>query len=103
MKPDISSFDWHSWQRVGASSFDNLSTTTTSSTSSSTTMASSDSSCYSVVFEDSSETPTTQDLRTSLEKPNDDVKFDTLRKIIVATINGNSQVRSAPFLSFIHL
>ncbi|THH02805.1 hypothetical protein EW145_g6702 [Phellinidium pouzarii] len=54
-------------------------------------MATSDSSCYTIVFEDSSETPTTQELRSALEKGSDEVKLDTLRKIIVSTINGNSQ------------
>ncbi|KAI5118575.1 hypothetical protein M0805_004191 [Coniferiporia weirii] len=54
-------------------------------------MASPDSTCYTVVFEDSSETPTTQELRSALEKGSDEVKIETLRKIIVSTINGNSQ------------
>lgn len=47
--------------------------------------------CYTVVYEDSSESPSTQDLRTALQKGTDDVKLDTLRKIIVSTINGNPQ------------
>ncbi|KAL6307672.1 coatomer protein [Sparassis latifolia] len=54
-------------------------------------MASADASCYTIVFEDSSETPSTQDLRTALQKGSDEVKLDTLRKIIVSTINGNPQ------------
>ncbi len=54
--------------------------------------SSSDSSCYTLVFEDPSETPTTQELRTALQKGSDEVKLDTLRKIIVSTINGNAQV-----------
>ena len=49
--------------------------------------------CYTVVVEDGSETPTAQDLRNSLQKGSDDVKCDTLRKIIVSTINGNPQAR----------
>lgn len=49
-------------------------------------------SCYTVVTEDTSETPSTQDLRTALQKGTDEVKLDTLRKIIVSTINGNPQV-----------
>ena len=57
-----------------------------------TMSASTDSSCYTVVFEDSSESPSTQELRSGLEKGSDEVKFDTLRKIIVSTINGNAQV-----------
>ncbi|KAI0778629.1 coatomer protein [Trametes elegans] len=54
-------------------------------------MASADAPCYTLVYEDSSETPTTQELRTALQKGSDEVKFDTLRKIIVSTINGNHQ------------
>ncbi|KAF7970467.1 hypothetical protein HWV62_23875 [Athelia sp. TMB] len=53
--------------------------------------SSSDTLCYTVVFEDSSESPSTQELRASLEKGTDEVKIDTLRRIIVATINGNPQ------------
>ncbi|KAL0952200.1 hypothetical protein HGRIS_008809 [Hohenbuehelia grisea] len=48
-------------------------------------------SCYTVVFESASETPSTQELRSALEKGSDEVKLDTLRKIIVSTINGNAQ------------
>ncbi|EJF67089.1 coatomer protein [Dichomitus squalens LYAD-421 SS1] len=54
-------------------------------------MASADASCYTLVFEDASETPTTADLRAGLQKGSDEVKLDTLRKIIVSTINGNPQ------------
>ena len=54
--------------------------------------ASADTSCYTVVFEDSSESPSTQELRSGLEKGSDEVKFDTLRKIIISTINGNTLV-----------
>ena len=61
-------------------------------------MASPESVCYTVVFEDSSETPSVQELRSALEKGSDEVKFDTLRKIIVSTINGNPQVRLASFV-----
>ena len=55
-------------------------------------MTSSEASCYTIVFEDSSETPSTQELRSALQKGSDEVKLDTLRKIIVTTINGNHQV-----------
>lgn len=66
-------------------------------------MASMDSTCYTVVFEDSSETPTTQELRSALEKGSDEVKLDTLRKIIVSTINGNSQVcETAPVAPMVY-
>lgn len=47
--------------------------------------------CYTIVFEDNTETPTIQELRSALEKGSDEDKLETLRKIIVATINGNSQ------------
>ncbi|KAI0830758.1 coatomer protein [Trametes gibbosa] len=53
--------------------------------------ATTDSSCYTLVYEDSSEAPTTQELRTALQKGTDEVKLDTLRKIIISTINGNHQ------------
>ncbi|KAI6138516.1 adaptin N terminal region-domain-containing protein [Pisolithus tinctorius] len=48
-------------------------------------------SCYTVVFEDNTETPSTQELRSALEKGSDDDKLETLRKIIVSTVNGNPQ------------
>lgn len=48
--------------------------------------------CYTIVFEDTAETPSTQELRSALEKGSDEDKLDTLRRIIVATINGNPQV-----------
>src|ERR1700742_4651231 len=52
-----------------------------------------DSSCYTVVFEPSGgEFPPVSELRSALEKGSDEVKLDTLRKIIVGTINGNAQV-----------
>lgn len=57
-----------------------------------TMSSSTDASCYTVVFEDSSESPSIQELRSGLEKGSDEVKFDTLRKIIVSTINGNATV-----------
>ena len=53
--------------------------------------------CYTVVYEDSSESLSTQDLRNALQKGSDEVMLDTLRKIIVLTINGNSQVRQRIF------
>ncbi|OCH95747.1 coatomer protein [Obba rivulosa] len=54
-------------------------------------MASVDAPCYTIVYEDSSESPSTSDLRSALQKGSDEVKLDTLRKIIVSTINGNPQ------------
>ena len=59
-------------------------------------MSSPEASCYTVVTEDNTETPSTQDLRTALQKGSDEVKLDTLRKIIVSTVNGNPQVCSRP-------
>jgi coatomer subunit beta len=63
-------------------------------------MSSSDTTCYTIVFESATEYPSVSDLRSALEKGSDDVKIDTLRKIIVATINGNPQVS---FISFYDL
>ncbi|KAF9528156.1 coatomer protein [Crepidotus variabilis] len=54
-------------------------------------MSSSDPSCYTVVFESTAEYPSAAELRSGLEKGSDEVKIDTLRKIIVSTINGNAQ------------
>ncbi|KAI0685082.1 coatomer protein [Cytidiella melzeri] len=54
-------------------------------------MASSDPLCYTVIIDDGAESPSTSDLRSALQKGSDEVKQDTLRKIIVSTINGNPQ------------
>ncbi|KAJ3571546.1 hypothetical protein NP233_g3685 [Leucocoprinus birnbaumii] len=54
-------------------------------------MSSSDPVCHTVVFESSAEYPSAQELRSGLEKGSDEVKIDTLRKIIISTINGNPQ------------
>jgi coatomer subunit beta len=56
-------------------------------------MSSPEASCYTVVFEDNAESASTQELKAGLEKGTDEVKIDTLRRIIVSTINGNPQVR----------
>jgi len=53
--------------------------------------------CYTVVFEDTTESPSTQELRASLEKGTDEDRLDTLRRIIVSTINGNPQVYPLTF------
>ena len=55
-------------------------------------MASAEASSWTVISEDNTETPSTSDLRSALQKGSDDVKLDTLREIIVSTINGNHQV-----------
>ncbi|KAF5385158.1 hypothetical protein D9615_000914 [Tricholomella constricta] len=54
-------------------------------------MTSADSSCYTIVFESSAEYPSAAELRSGLEKGSDEVKIDTLRKIVISTINGNPQ------------
>jgi hypothetical protein len=56
-------------------------------------MSSSESPCYTVIFESSTESSSSQELRAGLEKGSDEVKIDTLRKILVSTINGNPQVK----------
>jgi coatomer subunit beta len=64
-------------------------------------MTSLDSSCHVVVFESSAEYPSATELRSGLEKGSDEVKIDTLRKIIVSTINGNPQVSGILFFIII--
>jgi coatomer subunit beta len=49
-------------------------------------------SCYTVVSDDGTEMPSTQELRHALEKGTDEVKIDTLRKIVVAVLNGTQMV-----------
>ncbi|TFK38623.1 coatomer protein [Crucibulum laeve] len=64
--------------------------------------SSSDSSCYTVVFESSAEYPSAAELRSGLEKGSDEVKIETLRKIIISTINGNHQpALMMPVIQFI--
>ncbi|KAF5312232.1 hypothetical protein D9619_002508 [Psilocybe cf. subviscida] len=65
-------------------------------------MSASDSSCYTVVFESTAEYPSAAELRSGLEKGSDEVKIDTLRKIIVSTINGNPQpTLMMPIIQFV--
>ncbi|KAG9093773.1 coatomer subunit beta, partial [Ceratobasidium sp. UAMH 11750] len=45
--------------------------------------------CYTVVREDTNEGPTSQELRNALQKGTDETKLETLRTIIVSTLNGN--------------
>ncbi|KAF5389400.1 hypothetical protein D9757_004404 [Collybiopsis confluens] len=54
-------------------------------------MATADHSCYTVVFESSAEYPSSSELRNALEKGSDEIKLETLRKIVISTINGNPQ------------
>ncbi|RDB21726.1 Coatomer subunit beta [Hypsizygus marmoreus] len=66
------------------------------------TMSSSDSSCYTVIFESSAEYPSAAELRSALEKGSDEAKIDTLRKIIISTINGNPQpTLMMPIIQFV--
>lgn len=49
---------------------------------------------FTLVWENAAdEMPSTQELRQALEKGSDDVRLDTLRRIITATLNGSPQVR----------
>jgi hypothetical protein len=66
-------------------------------------MSSSDPSCYTVVFESNAEYPSASELRSSLEKGSDEVKLDTLRKIIISTINGNPQASYLLGLSLVYI
>ncbi|KAM6498891.1 coatomer protein [Amanita muscaria] len=52
-------------------------------------MSSSDPTCYTVITDSSADYPSTSELKLGLEKGTDEVKFETLRKIIVSTMNGN--------------
>lgn len=49
-------------------------------------------SCYTVLSDDGTEMPSTQELRQALEKGTDEVKIETLRRIVVATFNGTQMV-----------
>ncbi|GJJ13133.1 hypothetical protein Clacol_007383 [Clathrus columnatus] len=65
-------------------------------------MTASDATCFTVVFEDPSELPSSQDLRNALQKGSDEVKLDTLRKIIVSTLNGNTHPQLLmPIIQFV--
>lgn len=57
-------------------------------------MSSPESISFTFVSDDGSEVPTTQDFRNALQKGSDEVKCDTIRKIIVATLNGSPQVNT---------
>ena len=53
---------------------------------------STETSCYTVLSDDGTEMPSMQELRQGLEKGTDEVKIETLRQIVVATINGTQMV-----------
>lgn len=49
---------------------------------------------YTIVADDGrADSQTTQELRQGLEKGSDEVKLETLRRIIVSTVNGSPHVR----------
>jgi len=50
------------------------------------------STCYTIIHDDLVDTPTSQDLRNALQKGSDEVKLETMRRIIVGTLNGQSHV-----------
>jgi coatomer subunit beta len=52
------------------------------------------STCYTIVHDDLVDAPTSQELRNALQKGSDEVKLETMRRIIVGTLNGQSHVRS---------
>lgn len=49
--------------------------------------------CFTLVADEGDLGYQTQDLRAALEKGTDDLKLDTLRRIIVSTLNGQPHVR----------
>lgn len=56
--------------------------------------------CFTLVADDSellgsSQQYQTQDLRAALEKGTDELKLDTLRRIVTMTLNGQPQVRAS--------
>jgi coatomer subunit beta len=54
---------------------------------------------FTLVADEQSDMATTQDLRAALEKGTDDLKLDTLRRIIISTLNGSPHVNSFLFFS----
>lgn len=50
--------------------------------------------CYTVIHDDLLDSPSSQDLRNALQKGSDEVKLETMRRIIVGTLNGQSHVSS---------
>lgn len=54
--------------------------------------------CYTIVHDDLVDQPGVQDLRNALQKGSDEVKLETMRRIIVGTLNGQSYVRGSPQL-----
>ena len=50
------------------------------------------STCYTIVHDDLLDAPSSQELRNALQKGSDEVKLETMRRIIVGTLNGQSHV-----------
>lgn len=48
---------------------------------------------FTLVADEQTDMATTQDLRAALEKGTDELKLDTLRRIIISTLNGSPHVR----------
>lgn len=48
--------------------------------------------CYTIVHDDLIEGATSPELRNALQKGSDEVKLETMRRIIVGTLNGQSHV-----------
>lgn len=48
--------------------------------------------CYTIIHDDLLDAPSSQDLRNALQKGSDEVKLDTMRRIIVGTLNGQGHV-----------
>jgi vesicle coat complex subunit len=55
------------------------------------------STCYTIIHDDLLDNPNSQDLRNALQKGSDEVKLETMRRIIVGTLNGQS------YVSYVHL
>ena len=51
--------------------------------------------CYTIVHDDLVEGATSPELRNALQKGSDEVKLETMRRIIVGTLNGQSHVSEA--------
>lgn len=56
-------------------------------------MDASSATCYTIIHDDLLDAPSAQDLRNALQKGSDEVKLETMRRIIVGTLNGQSYVR----------
>jgi coatomer subunit beta len=55
-------------------------------------LASGSNMCFTLVAEDPEALATSQDLRAALEKGTDELKLETLRRIIISTLNGQPHV-----------